>query len=86
MRPTMPIMSWQTGRYRDRAGREHRVRIRQAAKDVWEILDIAGTSVIVIDRLEGPEENQATASAVAADWITQQRRHAAWGDQDARTA
>jgi len=86
MSTTTPIKGGETGRYRDQAGRDHRVRIRQAAKDAWEILDIAGTTVLVIDRLEGPEENDATAAAVAVDWITQRRRYATWGEQGARTA
>lgn len=60
------------GRYRDRRGSEHLVGIRQV-QDAWEVVDRAATRVTVVDRLEGPEESEATAEAVAADWIAQHK-------------
>jgi hypothetical protein len=62
----------EVGRYRDHGAREHRVRVRHVP-GAWEILDCETTRVTVVDRLEGPDESRATASAVAADWIAQRQ-------------
>ena len=77
MTTTVSLRGGEVGRYHDRRRRQHRVRVRQVGEQVWEIVDVTGTQIAVIERLEGPEENWSTALAVAADWLSENRRRAA---------
>jgi hypothetical protein len=59
-----------TATYRDAAGQRHEV-IVEAVDAGWEIADLCGEEIQVIDTLTDPEDTRECAEAVACDWAGQ---------------
>jgi hypothetical protein len=65
---TQPV----TARYRARDGTDHLVTAGRTAEGRWRVLDTAAGTAIVVETLNGHDDRQAQAQALARDYAEEQ--------------
>lgn len=64
--------------YRDADGVHHRVLVRQAGDGDWQVLDVCAAETLVVELLDGREDDRPQAEAIAEDYLANVARLGEW--------